>query len=362
MDTSQNFNILEVDTLRTNKLDYYYNNNVIFITKNNCKNINLNSSYSDYYIITKDNDLDINITLSSITIGTKYRILITNKQKSLTITCKRIMDGFKGTYILNNNSNIINNDTLENNLKKKMIRKTITEDETNNKIFIPDSKLGLFNGGYIDLLYIGNNGIYLDDTVSDFNEINGYWLVNANLIGEIKTPLSIETNTNTNSNLSLNMYVEQKTSTYNLINVTTKNNITNNFYFNNVYNNHILIYKNLYYDYKIIDVSDNTLLYPVEPLTLGIGSFIGINTSYNNLIDFDIVNLGVSSYINLNNENVTNVYRFTNDNTQDNPKFEGILNIIDIEKYSDSSNNIFFPSLLFDNYNIITDKNNNNNF
>ena len=39
-----------------------------------------------------------------------------------------------------------------------------------------------------------------------------------------------------------------------------------------------------------------------------------------------------------------------------------LLPSLDIEKYNDSSNNIFFPSLLFDNYNIITDKNNNNNF
>ena len=32
MDLSQTFNILEVDSLKTNKLDYSYNNNIIEIT------------------------------------------------------------------------------------------------------------------------------------------------------------------------------------------------------------------------------------------------------------------------------------------------------------------------------------------
>ena len=54
MDTSQNFNILEVNTLKTNKLDYFYSNNILDITENNCKTLELNSSHSDYILNTKD--------------------------------------------------------------------------------------------------------------------------------------------------------------------------------------------------------------------------------------------------------------------------------------------------------------------
>ena len=39
MDTSQNFNILEVNNLKTNKLDYFYSNNILDITLNNCKTL-----------------------------------------------------------------------------------------------------------------------------------------------------------------------------------------------------------------------------------------------------------------------------------------------------------------------------------
>ena len=61
MDTSQNFNILEVDTLKTNKLDYYCSNNILNITTNNSNTIQLNETYSDYLLITKDYNMDINI-------------------------------------------------------------------------------------------------------------------------------------------------------------------------------------------------------------------------------------------------------------------------------------------------------------
>ena len=65
MDTSQNFNILEVNTLKTNKLDYFYSNNILDITLNNCKTLELNSSHSDYILNTKDYNMDINIELKS---------------------------------------------------------------------------------------------------------------------------------------------------------------------------------------------------------------------------------------------------------------------------------------------------------
>ena len=136
MDTSQNFNILEVDTLKTNKLDYYCSNNILNITTNNSNTIQLNETYSDYLLITKDYNMDINIELTSQKIGTKYRILITNKQKSLRINCRNINDKFKGSCKINNNNNLINNELLKNNLSKKIINKN--DSIYNDIIFIPE--------------------------------------------------------------------------------------------------------------------------------------------------------------------------------------------------------------------------------
>ena len=85
MDKSQTFNILEVDKIKTNKLEYSYSNNIININRNNSKNIVLDSSYSNFYLVTQDSNMDIIIKLSSQKIGTKFRILITNVQKLFII-------------------------------------------------------------------------------------------------------------------------------------------------------------------------------------------------------------------------------------------------------------------------------------
>ena len=121
MDKSQNFNILEVNNLKTNKLDYSYSNNILNITTNNSKKIILNSNHSDNILNTQDYNMDINIKLTSQIIGTKHRILITNKQNSLRIYCKNANDKFKGSCKINNNSNLINNDILKNNLTNKIV-------------------------------------------------------------------------------------------------------------------------------------------------------------------------------------------------------------------------------------------------
>ena len=118
MDNSQNFNILEVDTLKTNKLDYSYSNNILNITSNNCNLIELNHLHTDYYLFTKDNNMNINIKLNTQIIGTKYRLFITNQQKSLKITTIN-NNKFRGALIINNNSNLVNTDSIPNNLKKK---------------------------------------------------------------------------------------------------------------------------------------------------------------------------------------------------------------------------------------------------
>ena len=50
---SINFNILEAEQIKTNKLDYS-TKNVIYINKNNCSNIILNHKYTNTVLITKD--------------------------------------------------------------------------------------------------------------------------------------------------------------------------------------------------------------------------------------------------------------------------------------------------------------------
>ena len=126
MDESQIFNILEVNNIRTNKLEYSYNNNIIYINNLNAKHIKLNNSYSNSYLVTQDNSMDIDIKLSSQVIGTKYRILITNRQNTFKLSCVYNNDKFKGIVKINNNSSTINQDILNNNLKKKIHINQIT--------------------------------------------------------------------------------------------------------------------------------------------------------------------------------------------------------------------------------------------
>ena len=55
------FNNLQVDKIKTNKLEYNYVNNIVYIDVNNCNNLVLNENDTSNFIITKDNNLDINI-------------------------------------------------------------------------------------------------------------------------------------------------------------------------------------------------------------------------------------------------------------------------------------------------------------
>tara|TARA_B100001175_G_C19424438_1_gene597827 strand:- start:33 stop:1202 length:1170 start_codon:yes stop_codon:yes gene_type:complete len=250
MDKSQTFNILEVNNIKTNKLDYSYSNNIININRNNSKTIVLDNSYSNYYLVTQDSNMDIILYLSSQKIGTKFRILITNVQKSLKIVCVNIYDKFKGTLKISNNSGNINEEVLNNNLKKNI---TQTIENFSDIIYIPSTKLGLYNGGYIDLLYSGN--IYCNKSVN--TEI-GYWLVNSELIGDINLPKNIYLETG-NNNYLLTIYISINTNK--IICVTSKNILTNKIYFNSVNNNNIVIFLNLSYDIHIITIDNNTKIY-----------------------------------------------------------------------------------------------------
>ena len=403
MDISQNFNILEVNTLKTNKLEYSYSNNILDITSNNCKTLELNSNHSDYILNTKDYNMDINIELKSQKIGTKYKILITNKQKSLRICCKRINDKFKGSCKINNNSNLINTETVNNNLNKKIIN--IDNGVYNDIIFIPESALGLYNGGYIDLVYTGNNNC----NIPTGNEV-GYWFTSGNLIGHIKIPKAIIENSQTqmiltlyllNNEVLLNNEIMKKQK---IICVTTKHPTTNEIYFNNIENNNISLFLNTSYKIILIDVETSNILYDSEIYkstdnvylynikinkdlfkkseenfihlkdnetntedntkknTLSfINEFnkIGIGTNYNIQSLYDDENKNyriITDYKNLNI--IQYIIEKKNSGTAD-TIIEGIFNINDIKAYNNNSlNTVSLPSLLIGKYNIFTDEEN----
>ena len=87
------------------------------------------------------------------------------------------------TYLLNHNSNISELSTKDNKLKKNII----ISNNNNNKtsiFYIPNFNYGLFNGGILDLTYLGNN---FNNNPQNINEI-GSWIINGNLIGNISIP------------------------------------------------------------------------------------------------------------------------------------------------------------------------------
>ena len=180
-----NFDYLEVNKIKTNKLDYSNKKTIINITKNNCNNILLTETNTDNILIIKDTDLDVCIYLLSQTIGTKFKLLLTNKLKSLKIETLVTNNKIIGSYKLNQNSNIINDISIDNKLKKRIINKS--NNEGNDILYIPYYKLGLYNGGYLNFLYIG------DKYCNKSTDI-GYWLCEGQLIGEIILPQYMKIN------------------------------------------------------------------------------------------------------------------------------------------------------------------------
>ena len=381
MDDSQIFNILEVNNIRTNKLEYSYNNNIIYINKLNAKHIKLNSSYSNSYLITQDNSMDIDIKLSSQVIGTKYRILITNRQNTFKLSCFYNNDKFKGIVKINNNSSTINQDSLNNNLRKKNTYKSNYSDI----LYIPSYKLGLYNGGYIDIIYTGNK--YNNIPIS--NE-NGYWMVYGELIGNINIPKNIIPLTTTTYILTI--YILP--STNKIICVTTKNPVTNYIYFNKINNNNISIFLDLTYTVQIITVNDNILVYNSDSynssissniynieicnnlLTTNTNTFVSLkdanpsNTNKNNLkfisefkknslvnetLQYNINEPYNSNIVEYNKLNTIN-FNIKNSSTV---VIDGFFNIISCKSYNSNNNiDIILPSLLFGNFNIFTDSEN----
>ena len=392
MDTSQNFNVLEVDTLKTNKLDYSYSNNILDITTNNCKTLQLNNSHSDYILNTKDYNMDINIELTSQKIGTKHRILITNKQNSLRIYCKYVNDKFKGSCKINNNSNTINNEVLKNNLTKKIINITDEILKNNDIIFIPTSSLGLYNGGYIDLVYIGNNNCNIPVTTTDV----GYWSVSGNLIGDIKIPKSIIASNSIK--MILTLYLLNHVNGKKIICATTKHPTSGEIYFNNVENNNISLFLNSTYIIQLFDIETSLIVYNSETYNssltnslynIKINKHLYLNTSGDGFIslkdidtnntnntkntlsflnEFDrTVGIGTALAFNIQplyNKTITdynklNVIQYKIEKKAT-PTVEtvisGFFNIIDIQAYNNSTENtITLPSSIIGKYNIFTD-------
>tara|TARA_Y100000591_G_scaffold322321_1_gene338550 strand:+ start:579 stop:1766 length:1188 start_codon:yes stop_codon:yes gene_type:complete len=385
MDKSQNFNILEVNNLKTNKLDYSYSNNILNITTNNSKKIILNSNHSDNILNTQDYNMDINIKLTSQIIGTKHRILITNKQNSLRIYCKNANDKFKGSCKINNNSNIINNDILKNNLTKKIVN--INDDICNDIIFIPESTLGLYNGGYIDLIYTGN----ANTNIPTGGEV-GFWCISGNLIGNIYIPKNIITTATTNMILSI--YILNKGEKKKIICATTKHPTTNEIYFNNVENNNISIFLNLNYNIQIIDVETTTVIYNSETYdsqnsnnlhnlkinknlytgASGDGfislknqdssdsnrntlAFInGFNQSTGETLNYNIKTVYNSTITDYNKLNIIQ-YKIEKSNLE---IIGGFFNVIDINSYNNNNiDTVSLPNLIIGQYNIFTDTENN---
>lgn len=381
MDDSQIFNILEVNNIRTNKLEYSYNNNIIHINKLNAKHIKLNSSYSNSYLVTQDNSMDIDIKLSSQIIGTKYRILITNRQNTFKLSCVYNNDKFKGIVKINNNSSTINHDTLNNNLRKKNTYKS----DYSDILYIPSYKLGLYNGGYIDIIYTGNK--YNNIPIS--NE-NGYWMVYGELIGNINIPKNITPLTTTTYILTI--YILP--STNKIICVTTKNPVTNHIYFNKINNNNISIFLDLTYTVQIITVNDNTLVYNSDSYNSSISTNIYNIEICNNLLSENVktfISLKDANPSNTNKNNLKFISEFKKNSLKDetlqyninepynsnivdydklntinfniknnsNVFIDGFFNIISYKSYnSDNNTDIILPSLLFGNFNIFTDSEN----
>jgi len=367
MDESQDFNILEVNTLKTNKLDYSYYNNILKITKNNNKAIKLNSSHSDYFLITENSDLDIELELSRVTIGTKYKLLITNRQKRLKIKAYE-NDKFKGLCKINNNSNSVNNEVLKNNLSKKIVNKSTISDI----IYIPNYKLGLYNGGYIDLVYIGDENNNIPKTKNDV----GYWMVSGNLIGDINVPKSIVSTVSNTPKYLLTIYM--LTNPSKILCATTTDLVTNSIYFNVVDNNNITIFIETSYTINIINAENDTVLYKTGASnnTHNIGicdnflsnpgseNYIVVpNTFVDGLDGNSSYNIKKTYNTTVTDYNKLNVLKYKiveGNNFNNNVKIENaFFNLIDVNSYNNNTTNTnSLPSLIMGKYNIFTDNKN----
>jgi len=368
----EEFGNLQVNKIKTQKLNYSYYNNIIYIDSNNCKNIALNKNDSDSLIVTNESELDINIILNSRIIGTHYKVFITNIQNSLKISCLNDSDTFIGNYKLNHNSNIIETSDKDNKQKKQLICKS--NNIGNRILFIPNHDLGLYNGGFLEFTYLGTNNNNQPEIKSNQSSelYEGKWLVNGNLVGFINIPETITPNISKTLKMYLNLSEKS-------IDFTTSTN-NNSRYFNKLYDNqNIILFLTINYNLiQIIDSNTNNILYDSSiniQQNYGLqikdktGEFIDskdklnfhtIHSDINHIQSlFDTTNNTIK---NVENKNILEYKIIDNANNQD-VILQGIFNIIDINAYFNSTDNINFENLIFDVYNGFTNINNklNNN-
>jgi len=363
----EEFDNLQVNKIKTDKLNYSYYNNIIYIDSKNSKNLALNKNDSDSLIVTDDSELDINIILNSRTVGTHYKILITNIQNSLRICCLNESDKFVGNYKLNHNSNIIETSDKDNKQKKQFVCKS--NNIGNQILFIPNYDLGLYNGGFLELTYLGtkynNNTEIKSNQNSDLNE--GNWLVKGNLVGRINIPQTITPNISKTLKIYLNL--SDKIIDY----VTSTNN--NNRYFNKLYNNqNIILFLTINYDLiQIIDSNNNNILYDSsitiqQNYNLQIKDKTGVFIDSMDKLNFDTIDSDINhiqslfdtinnTIKNVENQNILEYKIIDNVNNQS-LILEGVFNIIDINAYFDSIENINFENIIFSVYNGFTNINN----
>ena len=377
MDKSINFNILEVNTLKTNKLIYSNSKNVIELNQYNCTNLILNQNDSNSLINTIDVDMDINITLSCRQVGVKYRLIISNRQKSLRINCKSDLDTFKGQYKLNNNNNIKNNNTVENNLKKKALCKT----DSAEIIYIPVYQFGLYNGGYIDFTYIGDKYGNMPSS-----NINGTWLVDGNLIGEINIPRTINNYLSPIDKINLIIYsLEDNSNNLHLLYAISK--IDTYQYFNKLNNNNLFLFLNSRYNIKIIDIesgiemydsnkTSNTYNIKIKSVSENAEDFVDLNNVLynNNFVEGLINNSNFNNIQVLYNNGIVPIKEYNMLNTIEfkiEKMIKGVMtdilntsyfNLIDLKAYyNNNSDELTLPNIFIDVYNGFTIKKNNIN-
>lgn len=371
----EEFNNLQVNKIKTDKLEYSYKNDIIYITNINCKHLILNENNSDTLIITKDKNMDININLNTRIIGTKYKIFFTEIQKSLKITCN-INDKIIGSYKLHNNSNIVELSEKENRLRKQLNIKCI--EGGNEIIYIPHYDLGLYNGGILELLYIGtnyNNTPEIKLNQLDTTKYKGQWLLSGSLVGYITIPRLL----NSNNNIGLKIYIHKTDKKIYYVTST----IDNHIYINKLYNNkHILLFMNMNYNkIEIIDITNNEVLYNnIENDNYNMkikkedDTFMNIENKLNLKTGEIDSNLSIEALYNIDAKTVKNIINYNiiefkiieKISGSDTILIDGYMNIMDINGYynktSYSSNNtvneINFENILFDTYNGFSIKDN----
>lgn len=364
IEQDEEFNNLQVDKIKTNKLEYSYNNNIIYIDSNNCNHLNLNSNDCNSVIITEQSDMNINIILNSKIVGTNYKLILSNIQQSLKISSLYEHDLFIGSYNLNHNSNINELSTKDNKSKKNIM---INSNSNGNQIFnIINLDYGLYNGGIINLIYLGtnyNNTPEIFNNQIDENLYKSYWLVSGTLIGNIKIPTII------NTIKTLKIYINTTTKN---INYVISSNTTDN-YFNKIHNNNILLFYNINYNnIQIIDVNNKNILYNNLDTNTNFEYNIQIknkNDTYINIPNGLNLNQIISDFSNIEslydiinntpknmiNNNILQ-YKITQTiNNNENIIIEDFLNILDTNGYfnqiNDINNHINFENMIIDNYN-----------